>query len=100
MLKFFKFLLLAIVLLVLERRFRPVPGQLFGAYVAGYPVGRIVLETMRTDHAEVILGQRLNVWTSLAVFVLGIVIWVVAGRRGRRRDGDPSLTMREAPATR
>ena len=78
-------LLLAVALLVLDRRVRLAPGQLFGAYVAGYPMGRVVLETMRTDEAEIILGQRLNVWTSLAVLALGVAIWVVAGRRGQRR---------------
>ena len=34
-----------------------------GLYVAGYPVGRIVIEKMRTDEAELILGpaaQRLD----------------------------------------
>lgn len=77
-------LVLAIALLLLDRRRALHPGQLFGAYVAGYPIGRVVLETMRTDQAEVILGQRLNVWTSLAVFLLGVAIWVVAGRRAAR----------------
>ena len=95
-------LLLAVALLVLDRRVRLAPGQLFGAYVAGYPLGRVVLETMRTDEAEIILGQRLNVWTSLAVLALGVAIWVVAGRRGQRRPttGDEDLTMRDEQVTR
>ena len=95
-------LLLAVALLVRDRRVRLAPGQLFGAYVAGYPMGRVVLETMRTDEAEIILGQRLNVWTSLAVLALGVAIWVVAGRRGQRRPttSDEYLTMRDERVTR
>ena len=95
-------LLLAVALLVLDRRVRLAPGQLFGAYVAGYPLGRVVLETMRTDEAEIILGQRLNVWTSLAVLALGVAIWVVAGRRGQRRrtTAGEYLTMRDEQVTR
>jgi prolipoprotein diacylglyceryltransferase len=46
----------------------------------GYPLGRIVFEKMRSDEAHVILGQRVNVWTSILVFVLGLVLFRVSGR--------------------
>ncbi len=69
---------------VVDRRRSLAPGQLFGIYVAGYPVGRIVVEKMRTDEAELILGQRLNVWTSIGVFLLGVWIFWWTGRRARR----------------
>lgn len=72
--------LLAGALILAERRFTLRRGQVFGLYVAGYPVGRIVLELMRTDEATVILGQRINVWTSLIVFALGVAIVLWAGR--------------------
>jgi len=74
-------LLLAILLLLLDRRFAFKPGQIFALYVIGYPTFRIVIEKMRTDEAEIIFGQRLNVWTSLGVFLLGIGLYVWAGRR-------------------
>lgn len=73
-------LLLAGALVLVERRFSLRRGQVFGLYVAGYPVGRIVLELMRTDEATLILGQRINVWTSLVVFALGVAIVLWAGR--------------------
>lgn|GEM_PF-5060009 len=56
------------------------PGQLFGLYVAGYPVGRVVMEFLRSDEANHILGLRVNVWTCLVVFVLGVVIYRRSGR--------------------
>jgi prolipoprotein diacylglyceryl transferase len=77
---------LAVGLLVVDKRRSLAPGQLFGLYVAGYPVGRIVVEKLRTDEAELILGQRLNVWTSIVVFFLGVWIVWFTGRRARREE--------------
>ena len=75
---------LGVALLVVDRRRHLAPGQLFGLYVAGYPVGRIVIEKMRTDEAELVLGQRLNVWTSIVVFCLGVwIVWYTGRRAGR-----------------
>lgn len=77
-------LVLAAALLVIDKRRALAPGQLAGLYVAGYPVGRIVIEFMRTDKAEIILGLRLNVWTSIIVFALGVWIYWFTGRRAER----------------
>lgn len=83
---------LATALLLLDRRRRMAPGQLFGLYVAGYPVGRIVIETMRTDEAELVLGQRLNVWTSIVVFLLGVwIVWHTGRRHRRARVSEPEV---------
>jgi len=73
-------------LLVVDSRRSLAPGQLLGLYVAGYPVGRIVIEKMRTDEAELIWGQRLNVWTSIVVFLLGVWIYWFTGRRAARSE--------------
>ena len=77
---------------------RSRPGQLLGLYVAGYPVGRIVIEKMRTDEAELVLGQRLNVWTSIVVFLLGrldLLVHRAPGAGARRPTGgvNPSPRM-------
>ncbi|QGN59350.1 prolipoprotein diacylglyceryl transferase [Nostocoides sp. HKS02] len=75
-------LLLALVLVLADRRFALRRGQVFGLYVVGYPLGRVVFELMRSDEANHILGLRVNVWTSIVVFLLGLVIvW-----RSRRHD--------------
>jgi prolipoprotein diacylglyceryl transferase len=83
---------LAVALMMVDRRRSLAPGQIFGLYVAGYPVGRIVIETMRTDEAELILGQRLNVWTSIVVFLLGVWIVWYCGRRARRPNAVEAST--------
>jgi prolipoprotein diacylglyceryl transferase len=72
--------LLALGLVLLDRRRHLHPGQLFGLYVMGYPLGRIVIEFMRTDEANRILGLRVNVWTSILVFLLGLWIYRRCGR--------------------
>lgn len=88
----YEFLFLVVLgtaLLVVDRRRRLAPGQLLGLYVAGYPIGRIVIERMRTDEAELILGQRLNVWTSILVFLLGVwIVWFTGRRAAGREDAD------------
>jgi prolipoprotein diacylglyceryl transferase len=75
-------LLLAVVLVFADRRWALRKGQLFGLYVIGYPIGRIVFELMRSDFANKIFGVRVNVWTSILVFLLGLaIVWF-----GRRRE--------------
>lgn len=56
-------------------------GRLFGAYLVWYGAGRVYLETLRLDPAELILGVRVNVWTALFVVVLGALIMLVQNSR-------------------
>ena len=75
-------LLLALGLVLADRRLSLGRGQIFGLYIAGYPLGRVVFELMRSDEANHILGLRVNVWTSIVVFLFGVyLVW-----RLRRRD--------------
>jgi prolipoprotein diacylglyceryl transferase len=74
-------LALAGLLIWIGRRWSLRPGQVFAAYVMGYPVGRIVIENMRTDAANHILGQRVNTWVSILVFLLGLALWFWYKRR-------------------
>jgi prolipoprotein diacylglyceryl transferase len=62
-------LLLVAALLGIERRWRLRPGRLFAIYVAGYALGRLWVESLRIDHANTILGLRLNIWVSLLTLV-------------------------------
>ena len=78
-------LALAAFLIWLGRRFDLARGQVFAAYVMGYPLGRIVVENMRTDPATHVLGQRVNTWTSILVFLLGLWLWRWFGRRADAR---------------
>ena len=55
---------------------------MFGLYLMAYTAGRSWIEMLRIDDAHTVLGLRLNVWTSLLVFTLGVLVFVIAGRLG------------------
>ncbi|WP_328811660.1 prolipoprotein diacylglyceryl transferase [Rhodococcus sp. NBC_00294] len=72
-----------VVLLVLvDRRFRLGHGRIFALYVAGYCAGRFVIELMRSDFATLIGGIRVNSFTSGIVFLLALA-YVVLAPKGR-----------------
>ena len=71
-----------VLLLWAGRRFHLRNGRLFALYVAAYTVGRAWVEALRVDHANHILGLRLNDWTSLVVF-LGAATFLLLRRRER-----------------
>ena len=77
--------LVALVVVWADRRFRLGHGRAFALYVAGYCVGRGWIEMLRIDHANHVLGLRLNVFVAAAVF-LAAVIYLVAMRRFGRED--------------
>jgi prolipoprotein diacylglyceryl transferase len=83
-------LLLALGLVLADRRLSLRRGQVFGLYVAGYPLGRIVFELMRSDEANHILGLRVNVWTSIVVFLFGVFLVWWARRREPAVSAAPS----------
>lgn len=84
-------LLLALALVLVDRRFSLRRGQVFALYVAGYPVGRVVMEFMRSDQANHILGLRVNVWTSGLVFLLGLgLFWWFRRRPSPQRVTEPA----------
>ena len=82
----------AALIATLDRRRRFAAGQLFGIYLMIYTAGRTWIEMLRIDDAHTVLGLRLNVWTSLAVFTLGLVLYVIAGRLDRPREVAPDLS--------
>ena len=72
-----------------DRRFRLGHGRVMALYVMVYTVGRGWIETLRIDTVEYnhVLGLRLNVWTSIVLFVLAAIYFVVVGRRCSRSRG-------------
>ncbi|MBE7190966.1 MAG: prolipoprotein diacylglyceryl transferase [Gordonia polyisoprenivorans] len=74
--------LVVVVLVVIDRRWQIGHGRLFAMYVAGYCLGRIVIEFMRTDTATHVLGLRINVFTAAILFVVAAA-YVARARSGR-----------------
>jgi prolipoprotein diacylglyceryl transferase len=68
---------------LLDRKFKFGRGRAFALYVMGYTAGRLWIEMLRVDEATTFFGVRLNVFTSIIIF-LGAAIYfaVVRGPRG------------------
>lgn len=75
----------AALLLWAERRFNLTRGRLFALCVAAYTLGRVRIEALRVDHANHILGLRLNTWTCLVVF-LAATAYLLRARRTNATD--------------
>jgi prolipoprotein diacylglyceryl transferase len=84
-------LALAAVLVWVERRWNPRPGQLFCGYVAGYAAGRFWVESLRIDPATRLLDIRVNLWVSAVVFVAAVAVMVI---RHRPFTSEPSRPAR------
>jgi len=85
----------AALLIWVDRRYRLGHGRVFWLYVALYTLGRLWIELLRIDDAEIVLGLRLNVWTSMIVGVGALVAFVVVGRR---HPGRETTLLLDAPA--
>ncbi|MBT2512185.1 prolipoprotein diacylglyceryl transferase [Arthrobacter sp. ISL-30] len=87
------------LLLVLDRRFNFRRGRLFWLYAMYYTLGRVWIEALRIDDAELItffgVTTRLNVWTSIFVFVAALAMFNVLARRGRPQPDTPYLPGKE-----
>jgi prolipoprotein diacylglyceryl transferase len=64
-----------------ERRFRLGFGRAFALYVMAYTVGRTWIEYLRVDTANHFLGVRLNVFTSVVLFLLALIFFVISSKR-------------------
>jgi prolipoprotein diacylglyceryl transferase len=87
------------ILLALDRKFNFRRSRLFWLYAMYYTLGRVWIEAMRIDDAEQIslfgITTRLNVWTSIFVFLAALTAFILLGMK-KPADGDtPYLPGRE-----
>jgi prolipoprotein diacylglyceryl transferase len=77
-------LVLFLLYRLIRRGYRTLPaGAIFAAYLAMYSAGRFVIEGMRVDPANQVLGVRINQWLFGVVFLLATGWFVTAYRRRR-----------------
>jgi prolipoprotein diacylglyceryl transferase len=79
----------AVLVILVDRRFRLGHGRAFALYAAAYAVGRAWIEYLRVDEAPIVLGLRLNDWTALVVFFGAVTYFVVSGWRRPGREPTP-----------
>ena len=71
-----------------DRRFQLGHGRVVALYIMVYTVGRVWIEALRIDNVELddVLGLRFNVWTSIVLFLAGLVWFVWSARRHPGRE--------------
>jgi len=87
------------VLLWAEKRFNLQWGRMFAAYLMFYSFGRVFIESIRLDPAYVLFGVRLNVWSAVVAFAIGLVIFVVQGQKHTGVESTIYLPGREPKVT-
>lgn len=70
-----------VVLLAIERRWRPRWGTFFGMYLVWYGIGRFFIEGIRLDTSFVLFGLRTNQLTALIAILIGILIIYIQRKR-------------------
>jgi prolipoprotein diacylglyceryl transferase len=88
-----------VLLLALDRKFNFRRSRLFWLYAMYYTLGRVWIEAMRIDDAEQIelfgITTRLNVWTSIFVFLAALVAFILLGMKKRTERDSVYLPGRE-----
>jgi len=76
------------LLIWLDRRFKLGHGRVAALYVMLYTAGRGWIEYLRSDSVQMndVLGLRLNVWTSIVLFVLAAAFYAWSSRRHPGRE--------------
>ncbi|KXI19158.1 prolipoprotein diacylglyceryl transferase [Corynebacterium sp. CMW7794] len=70
-----------------QKKWKLGHGRVFALYVAGYTLGRFVVENMRSDEATHVFGLRINVIVSVVCFVVALVIFFRL-RRGQETSAE------------
>ncbi|ADX72831.1 prolipoprotein diacylglyceryl transferase [Pseudarthrobacter phenanthrenivorans] len=88
-----------VLLLALDRKFNFRRSRLFWLYAMYYTLGRVWIEAMRIDDAEQIslfgITTRLNVWTSIFVFLAALTAFILLGLKKRTEPDSVYLPGRE-----
>ena len=82
-------LVVAVLLIKLPgflKQITPKQGDVFALYIFGYTAGRVWIETLRIDEANLILGLRLNIWVSLIVLIAASAYLIASKRRGNTKE--------------
>jgi prolipoprotein diacylglyceryl transferase len=78
--------LVGLLVIWADRRFRLGHGRAFALYVLAYTVGRGWIEHLRSDFAHQFLGLRLNDWTAIVVGLGALAYLIISSRRRPGRE--------------
>ena len=81
----------AALIIAIDRRVRFTGGRAFALYVMLYTAGRVWIEALRIDDVNHLGPFRLNIWTSIIVFVLAAAYFMWSRKRApAAREPEPS----------
>ena len=73
-------------------------GRVFAVYVAGYALGRLWIEALRTDFASEIFGVRVNIWV-MSFLLIGSIAYLLIGGWRREPEADTGESASEPVET-
>jgi prolipoprotein diacylglyceryl transferase len=83
--------LVGVLVIWADRRFKLGHGRAFALYVLAYTIGRGWIEHLRSDYAHHILGLRLNDWTAIIVGLGALAYLIISARRHPGRETPEEL---------
>ena len=86
---------LCLLLLWIDRHYRPALGRLMAMYVIGYGVGRFWVEGLRIDRADELAGLRWNQWVAIAMVVGGGIALRLIPDSGTESTGSDDVALAE-----
>ena len=86
---------LAWLLIRIERRLSPARGRLFAWYVVGYTVLRFGVEGLRIDTAHHVGGLRLNQWVAVGLCAVAVLFLVNDRLRSRKASAASTVITHE-----
>jgi len=81
----------AALIIAIDRKVKLTGGRAFALYVMLYTAGRFWIEQLRIDQANHLGPFRLNVWTSIILFTVATIYFVVTRKRVIAAPADESV---------
>src|SRR5699024_3037140 len=76
---------LVLILLLVIRRYNPLRGEVFLAYVISYSIGRLYIEGLRTDSLY-LFGQIRTAQLMSVLLIIGAVVFIIYRRKSNTVD--------------
>lgn len=77
-------LLACLIIVYLSKQLNINGGRVFMMYLIAYPTGRLIMETLRVEPSNMLLGIRIHVFFYLATLIVAIFVFIIMSIRARK----------------